>query len=1044
MGGFFQRGTWRRALPAVALALLWAGQAWANETILQPTGDVWIRETSPDTTFENDLISVWSNQPDAVTPGRRYGVVEYDLAPLAGKSIVTVEFRIFAMTGGSQAGQPMKQTVYNLPTGATPVTQMTWTVFMAERDAGKTAFETLGRVDLPAINDDPAQQNQYVLTTASAADVQILNSELNGDGKLTVAFIADEDGTSYKRDWGDSGYAPFKPPLLVVDDSDCHILTTSLPETFVGNAYVATLEATGTCVDPEWSIIEGELPAGLELHPTTGIISGTPVLTGESFFTVQMISGETLRTRQFKITVAGDTVVEIPAASDVWIRENSPAVTYENDLVSVWSVQNDPATPGRRYGIIEFDVSSLAGSTLQGAALRLWSTETRAIKQSAFLITSAGTPVSATTWQTYMNEKEGTKQSFSRFGRYELLGSLAGTYLNSSSANQGDVDLIQAEIDGDGKLTLVLAADSDAAYRRDWGDSPVHPPMLALDVGSSCVIVSATLPEAQQGSYYTATLQASSGCGAQPTWQQPDCFPAGLTLDPQTGVISGWPQHRGLHEFVATLVPDGGGATRQADFAINVIGSPADLDNDGDADPDDFSIFNAAYTGPIAPIACELTADDPLPGLAASADVWVRENGGTGHEGDLMSVYSTATGDRRYALVEFDVSSYAGQSLNGAAISLYRYPGFSQQFRPIKQKAYIIDCAAGELAGLTWTSYMADKDAGKVAFEGVGSIEVAALQGLGVYTIGGMATAADLALIQAEANGDGRLSIVFIADEDGTDYRADWGDGNNVAAGYVNQPAMLHLFTDQCGIATMSLPSGMSGSAYSTTLQVTPGCVAGQWRVSQCALPPGLELNANTGEISGVPHGAGTWPFQVQLGTTGPKRNLAISLTADPVADFDQDGDVDLIDFDAFSLAITGLLGPPPLCGTLEFHSTTTPVAVPDGGNVANTITVPAGVTVADVNVFVDVTHGFEGDVKVVLTSPAGTNVTLQDFSGTISTAFSPRTYDDEGAPHPVQPLLNLDGQDAAGTWTLRVYDYDTGFMDFPTLNSWKLIITVP
>lgn len=1044
MRGFCQRGAWRQALPALILALSWVGQVRALETILQPTGDVWIRETSPGTTFENDLISVWSTQPDATTPGRRYGVVEYDLAPLAGKTLASVQLRLFAMTGGSQATRPMKQAVYNLPAGSTAVTQMTWTAFMAELNAGKTAFQTLGRVDLAAVNSDPAQQNQYVITTASASDIQLINSEIAGDGKLTLAFIADEDGTNYKRDWGDTGYTPFKPPLLVVDDSDCQILTSSLPDTYVGDAYAVTLELAGTCPDPEWSIVAGDLPPGLELHPTTGIISGTPTLTGESAFTVQMTAGTTTRTRDLKILVKGDTVVEVPASTDLWIRENFPGVTYENDLVSVWSLQNDPTTPGRRYGIIEFDVSSLAGSTLQGAALRLWSTETRAIKQRAFVIDSAGTPIGATTWSTYTQEKDATKQALSRFGRFDLLGSLAGVYLNSSSADQGDLNLIQAEIDGDGKLTLAIIADSDAAYRRDWGDSPAHPPLLALDVGSSCVIVTSSLPAGQQGSYYAAQLEASTGCGAQPVWQLPDCFPAGLNLDPQTGLIWGWPQHPGLHEFVVKLLPDGGGATRQANLSIEVAASPADLDNDGDVDPDDFAVFNAAYTGPVAPAACQLPADDPLPGVPASADAWIRETGGTGHESDLVSVYSTATGDRRYGLVEFDVSAYAGQTISGAAISLYRYPGFLQQFRPIKQKAYVINCGPGELAGLTWTSYMADKDLAKVSLEALGAIQIEPLHGLGVYTVGSLATAADLALIQAEANGDGRLSIVFIADEDATDYRADWGDGNNVAPGYTNNPAMLHLFTGECGILTMGLPGGVAGTPYSATLEVPPGCAAGEWQVSQCVLPPGLQLNASTGEIAGTPLAAGTWDFQVRLGAAGPTRNLSLVIAAGAKGDFDQDGDVDLIDFDTFSLAITGLIGPPPLCGTLEFSSTTTPVPVPDGGFVANTITVPAGVTVADVNVFVDVTHSFEGDVKVTLTSPMGTEVLLQNFSTIVGTPFSPRTYDDEGSPQPVQPLLNLDGQNAAGTWTLKVYDYDTTFMDFPTLNAWKLIIAVP
>ncbi len=71
------------------------------------------------------------------------------------------------------------------------------------------------------------------------------------------------------------------------------IMTTSLPAGTAGTAYSAPITAIGGVYPYTWSVISGTLPGGLNLNPSTGVISGMPTYAGTSPFTVQVADSET-------------------------------------------------------------------------------------------------------------------------------------------------------------------------------------------------------------------------------------------------------------------------------------------------------------------------------------------------------------------------------------------------------------------------------------------------------------------------------------------------------------------------------------------------------------------------------------------------------------------------------------------------------------------------------------------------------------------------------------------------------------------------------
>jgi subtilisin-like proprotein convertase family protein len=137
--------------------------------------------------------------------------------------------------------------------------------------------------------------------------------------------------------------------------------------------------------------------------------------------------------------------------------------------------------------------------------------------------------------------------------------------------------------------------------------------------------------------------------------------------------------------------------------------------------------------------------------------------------------------------------------------------------------------------------------------------------------------------------------------------------------------------------------------------------------------------------------------------------------------------------------------------------------AIPDNNTsgVSRIVTVPQLVKMTDLNVWVDVTHPWVGDVSLVLEhEETGSRVTLLDRPGYPDSFWGcsgndiDATFDDEalaqaevscslagsalsGLVQPNESLATFDGELWLGTWRLTVADhapYDSG-----TLNSWCL-----
>lgn len=144
---------------------------------------------------------------------------------------------------------------------------------------------------------------------------------------------------------------------------------------------------------------------------------------------------------------------------------------------------------------------------------------------------------------------------------------------------------------------------------------------------------------------------------------------------------------------------------------------------------------------------------------------------------------------------------------------------------------------------------------------------------------------------------------------------------------------------------------------------------------------------------------------------------------------------------------------------TAESAFTSAPAAPIEFVPLFDSIIVTGIGTISDVDVQVNVTHPFIGDLTIEMVAPSTTQVTLHSL-GTGGGQFDMDVrFDDEGAPNdtvpffaglrmqPSSPLSVLDGQNADGGWAITVLD---DFLTAPgdpargTLDQWSLIFPMP
>ena len=409
---------------------------------------------------------------------------------------------------------------------------VTWTVESGVKSlpAGLSLNSTTG-----IISGTPSAAGNYIFTIKAA----------NTSGSTLRSFTISVMSSS--------GFAPT-------------IETPSLPDAKVGEAYSEGLSAFGTSY-ADWSISSGNLPAGLTLDATTGVISGTPTSAGSYTFTAKATNtyGSDTKSYTLKVTGSGSTGVK-PSITTTSLTNAQAGQSYSFTPTSTGTSPITWSASGLPTGLsVNSSTGVISGIPTTAGTYSITLTATNAYgsdeKTLTLTVSAAGVKPSITT-TSLTDGQAGQSYSFTPTATgtspitWTASGLPSGLSMNSSTGT----------ISGTPRAAGTFRPSMTA--RNAYGTDTKTLTLTIAEAGVKPTITTSTLPDGKLDVAYSQTLAAT---GTSPiTWSvSSGTLPAGLSLNASTGSITGTPTASGTFTF--TVMATNAYGTVSRSFTVNVI-----------------------------------------------------------------------------------------------------------------------------------------------------------------------------------------------------------------------------------------------------------------------------------------------------------------------------------------------------------------------------------------------------------------------------------------------------------------------------------------
>jgi hypothetical protein len=576
-----------------------------------------------------------------------------------------------------------------------------------------------------------------------------------------------------------------------------------------GQAYSATLNASGGTPPYSWAIPSGQLPSGLMLNAASGQISGTPSVAASFTFGIK-VSDQSSASAISNCTVVISAPVPALTISTSSLPDGVSGSPYTHTLAATggqvpyaWSVSGGSLPPG-----LNLNGSQIGGTpTISGSfqfTIRLSdsagksTTKDFSIRIGAVLtiVTSSLAPARTGVASTQQLSASG---GVPPYGWTLVSGSLPPGLTMSSSGLISGTPTVAGNYGFTARVMDAAAASVQGTF--------------TLLVSASLSITSCPAPNATQGQLYSSTAVATGGQTPYSWTLASGILSAGLTLNSSTGGLSGIPSDSGIYAYTL-LITDKNGATATSNCQLIVTAS---LIIGTSALPDASQSTPYAQTLPVIggkpPYTWSIVAGSLPTGLTLSPTGTI--SGVAVPLGLFNFTAGVADSNGASAQRAFSIRVVSGLNVIGC-------PETNSEVGLVFASPVL---ASGGSPPYTWNVSAGGLPPGVILDPSSGAISGTPLQS---------------------------GSVQFAVDvHDSANHAASRQCSIDVAAAVT--------------ISVSAFSSANSGASYSDSISVSGGIAPFVWATTAGALPPGLSLNPTSGHITGTPLVVGTFPFTARV-----------------------------------------------------------------------------------------------------------------------------------------------------------------------------------